>query len=137
MRPRRGYLTSSNRVPAFAAYFERWAADVVLVGNRRLKELGPRKSGEVVATVSILASGQLEDVEIDRSSGSENIDDMVKRIAYAAAPFAPFPPEIASRFAVLDVTATWVFSGPRENESEMSIASGVGIKEFEAIAANH
>jgi protein TonB len=132
-RPRRGSLTSSNRAPAFAAYFERWASDVILAGNRKLKESSPGKAGRVVATVSILASGELEGVEIDRSSGTESLDDLVKRIAYVAAPFAPFPPDIASRFAVLEVTAACVFSSQRRDESEISIAAGEGVEAFAVI----
>jgi protein TonB len=44
-----------------------------------------------------------------RSSGHDVLDQAAVRIVQLAAPFAPFPPDIAAETDVLDITRTWQF----------------------------
>ena len=61
-------------------------------------------------TVEIRADGSLENVEISRSSGKKVLDEAALRIVRLAAPFAPFPPDIARDTDILSITRTWSFT---------------------------
>jgi protein TonB len=63
-----------------------------------------------VVTVSIKADGSLDRVEISRSSGVKVLDEAAVRIVKLAAPYAPFPADIAKDVDVLGITRTWTFT---------------------------
>jgi protein TonB len=64
----------------------------------------------MVVTVSIKADGSLERVEINRPSGQRILDAAALRIVQLAAPFAPFPADIARDTDILSITRTWIFT---------------------------
>lgn len=64
----------------------------------------------LVETVSIKSDGSLEGVEINRPSGQRILDAAALRIVQLAAPFAPFPPNIARDTDILSITRTWIFT---------------------------
>ena len=66
--------------------------------------------GSLVVTVSIKSDGSLERVEINRSSGQRILDAAALRIVQLAAPFAPFPADIAKDTDILSITRTWIFT---------------------------
>jgi protein TonB len=66
--------------------------------------------GSMVVTVSIKADGSLERVEINRPSGQRILDAAALRIVQLAAPFAPFPADIARDTDILSITRTWIFT---------------------------
>ena len=55
-------------------------------------------------------NGTLMDAIIERSSGSAVLDRAARRIVKLAAPYAPFPPEIAHDTDLLEITRTWMFT---------------------------
>jgi len=61
-------------------------------------------------TVSIKSDGSLERVEINRPSGQRILDAAAVRIVQLAAPFAPFPADIAKDTDILSITRTWIFT---------------------------
>ena len=69
-----------------------------------------RLYGSLVVTVSIRADGSLESVDINRSSGERILDQAAVRIVNLAAPYAPFPPDIAKDTDILSITRTWQFT---------------------------
>ena len=109
-RPKRGYVTPSTREVEYAMYFKQWAEKVEKIGNINYPEAARGRSYRLVMTVSVLADGQVEKIEIDRSSGSRAIDDAAKRIVRLAAPYGRFSAPMHSRYGVLDLTMTWTFS---------------------------
>jgi protein TonB len=64
----------------------------------------------MVVTVSIKSDGSLERVEINRPSGQRILDAAALRIVQLAAPFAPFPADIARDTDILSITRTWIFT---------------------------
>ena len=62
--------------------------------------------GSLVATVSIKSDGSLERVDINRSSGNRILDAAALRIVNLAAPYAPFPADIAKDTDVISITRT-------------------------------
>ena len=63
-----------------------------------------------MVTVAIRSDGSLEGVEISRSSGIKILDQAALRIVRLAAPYAPFPADIAKDTDVMSITRTWMFT---------------------------
>ena len=109
-RPKRGYVTPSTREVEYAMYFKQWAEKVERIGNINYPEAARGRSYRLVMTVSVLADGQVEKIEIDRSSGTRALDDAARRIVRLGAPYGRFSTPMQARYGVLDLTMTWTFS---------------------------
>jgi protein TonB len=60
-------------------------------------------------TVYIRSDGSVADVEIDDPSPHAVLNQAARRIVQLAAPFPPFPPDVARDTDVLAITRTWNF----------------------------
>ncbi|MXS84744.1 energy transducer TonB [Nitrosomonas sp. HPC101] len=113
-RPKRRFIGARTREYRFARYLEDWRLKVERIGNLNYPEEARRKKlyGSLQLTVGVRADGSLESIGIDRSSGSQILDDAAIRIVRLAARngFAPFPPDISRDTDILHITRTWVFS---------------------------
>ena len=111
-RPKRAFVGANVREYAFARYVEDWVAKVERVGNLNYPEAARRQGiyGSLKLTVSIHANGQIEAVEIDRSSGSKILDAAAMRIVELAAPYASFPDDMRKKADILSITRTWTFT---------------------------
>jgi protein TonB len=110
-RPRRHHFMPSTSEYRFAHYFEDWRGRVEKVGNQNYpEEARGRIYGTLQMTVVIDRNGNLLDSVIERSSGSPVLDRAARRIVKLAAPYPPFPPEIARDTDVLEITRTWMFT---------------------------
>jgi protein TonB len=111
-RPRKEFIGSRAREYRFAQYVEDWRLKVERIGNLNYPDSARgRVYGSLVLTVSIKADGELESVEVQRSSGHQILDRAAERIVKMAAPYARFPDNIARDRDILVITRTWTF-GP-------------------------
>jgi protein TonB len=95
----------------FARYVEDWRSRVEKIGNENYPEEARGKIyGSLRLTVAIRKDGALVDTIIEQSSGSPVLDRAARRIVKLAAPYPPFPPEIARDTDILEITRTWVFT---------------------------
>jgi protein TonB len=90
---------------------EAWRRKVERIGNLNYPEAAKDQGlyGSLILRVAVRADGSLEAVRVLRSSGQPLLDEAAKQIVELAAPFAPFPPDIAAETDVLDITRTWQF----------------------------
>ncbi len=111
-RPRRRFVGARTQEFRFARYIEDWRLKIERIGELNYPQAAreQRIYGSLVATVSIRADGSLESVDINRSSGQKILDRAAIRIVHLAAPYAPFPPDIAKDTDVLSITRTWLFT---------------------------
>jgi protein TonB len=111
-RPRRQFVGARTQEYRYARYVEDWRAKIERVGNLNYPDEARRQRvyGSLLLTVSIRRDGTVESIEINRSSGFRVLDQAAVRIVELAAPFAPFPPDIARDTDVLAITRTWSFS---------------------------
>lgn len=58
----------------------------------------------------ILADGSLESVKVVQTSGNDDFDQALIRVAKGAAPFDPFPEDIRKETDVLHIVRTWRYS---------------------------
>lgn len=113
-RPRKHFFSPTTSPYEFALYEEAWRTRVEMVGNSNYpEELKGKIYGRLQLTAYIRADGSLEDVEVDRSSGSAVLDRAAVRLLRMSAPFSPFPASMRSKADVLAITRTWVFSRDR------------------------
>jgi protein TonB len=95
----------------YARYFEDWRARVEKIGNENYPpEARGRYYGSLRMTVAIRKDGSVADTILEKSSGSPVLDRAARRIVMQAAPYSPFPPDIAKDTDILEITRTWIFT---------------------------
>jgi periplasmic protein TonB len=111
-RPKRAFVGANVKEYTFARYVEDWVTKVERVGNVNYPEAARRQGiyGSLKLTVSIHANGHIEQIEVDRSSGSKILDTAAIKIVELAAPFAPFPDDMRKKADILSITRTWTFT---------------------------
>ena len=110
-RPRKKFIGARTEEYRFAQYVEDWRQKIERIGNLNYPEAARGKEyGSLLLTVIIRASGDLERVEINRSSGSKLLDDAARRIVLLAAPYAQFPEAIRRDTDIIEITRTWTFT---------------------------
>lgn len=119
-RPRRRFIGSRTQETRFARYVEDWRQKIERIGDLNYPQgaRDERLHGRLVLTVAIRADGTVEAVSINRPSGYKVLDDGARRIVQLAAPFAPFPPDIAKDVDILHITRTWTFTTAERFVSE-------------------
>jgi protein TonB len=111
-RPKRKFVGARAQEYRFAQYVDNWRLKIERVGNLNYPdEARTRKIfGKLQLTVAIKANGEVETVEINRSSGHKVLDQAAIRIVRLAAPFDPFPANIRADTDILHITRTWTFT---------------------------
>lgn len=110
-RPRKKFIGARAEEYRFAQYVEDWRQKIERVGNLNYPEAAKgRLYGSLVLTVIIKSNGELERVDINRSSGKKLLDEAAQRIVQLAAPYAVFPESIRRDTDVIEITRTWSFT---------------------------
>lgn len=110
-RPRKHHFMPSTSEYRYARYVEDWRARVEKIGNDNYPdEARGRHYGTLRMTVAIRKDGSVVDIIIEQSSGSPVLDRAARRIVRLAAPYSPFPPDIARDTDILEITRTWIFT---------------------------
>jgi TonB family protein len=63
-----------------------------------------------LVSVAIRSDGSVDEVTIVRSSGNAETDNAVRRIVRLNARYSSFPPNIASRYDVIEIRRVWSFA---------------------------
>ena len=100
----------SARAAEVAAYLDYWETLVEQVGNQHYPQEARRNQvfGSLRLAVTLLPDGTVTKVEVLQSSGHRVLDLAAIRTIRLAAPFAPFPPELAA-WDRLEIIRTWLF----------------------------
>jgi periplasmic protein TonB len=103
------WTTPDTKAAELAPYLDSWRHKVEHIGTIHFpaaaRSAGP-KSNPVIE-VGILADGSLDKAEIRRSSGSNELDNAALQTLKLAAPFDPFPPDLARQHRVLRFVYEW------------------------------
>lgn len=111
-RPKRRFVGARAAEYRFAQYVEDWRQKVERIGNLNYPDSARgRLYGSLVLTVAIKQDGELERVELNRSSGHQVLDEAALRIVRLAAPYAAFPEAVRRDTDILEITRTWTFTG--------------------------
>ena len=119
-RPKRRFVGARAEEYRFARYVEDWRLKIERIGNLNYPEAARAQKlyGNLLLTVSIRSDGSLENVELNRTSGSRILDAAAIRIVEMSAPFAPFPPDVKRDTDILHITRTWTFTKADSLESQ-------------------
>jgi periplasmic protein TonB len=119
-RPKRKFIGARTAEYRFARYVEEWRAKVERVGNQNYPEAAKQRDlhGSLQLTVAIKTDGQIESVEINKSSGHKILDAAAVHIVELAAPFAAFSSDMQKDTDVLHITRTWTFTRADQLTSE-------------------
>ena len=111
-RPKRQFVGARAAEYRFAVYVDKWRQKIERIGNLNYPEEAKarRLYGSLQLTVAIKADGEVESVEINRSSGHKVLDQAAIRIVRLAAPFERFPDNIRADTDILHITRTWTFT---------------------------
>ena len=111
-RPKRKFVGARAQEYRFAVYVDNWRQKVERIGNLNYPVEAKAKKiyGRLQLTVAIKADGEIEGVEINRSSGYKVLDQAALRIVRLAAPYDPFPANIRRDTDILHITRTWTFT---------------------------
>ena len=111
-RPKKKFVGARAEEYRFAQYVDNWRQKIERIGN--LNYPGEAKTrriyGSLQVTVGIKMDGEIESVEINRSSGQRILDQAALRIVRLAAPFDRFPDNIKVDTDILYITRTWTFT---------------------------
>jgi protein TonB len=114
--PRVRRLTAASaKQSSDAAYLLDWRRRLEAVGTQYYPQASVRYGmyGDLRMLVVIRQDGTLEDIRILSSSGFAVLDEAAIKIVRMAAPYSPFPPELAATTDKLEIVRTWHF---QENE---------------------
>lgn len=119
--PRRKFIGARAEGAVYAEYVEKWRQRIETVGTQNFPQEARRLRifGSLLLTVSIKADGSVEQVEIERSSGHQILDQAAMRIVELAGPFSPFPAAVRSEYDILSITRQWSFT---RNDLGLAIA---------------
>ena len=111
-RPKRKFVGARASEYRFAQYVDTWRIKIERIGNLNYPAEAKSKKlyGRLQMTVAIKADGEVENIEINRSSGYKVLDQAAIRIVRLSAPFEPFPANIRQDTDILHITRTWTFT---------------------------
>jgi protein TonB len=111
-RPKRKFVGARASEYRFAQYIDTWRQKIERIGNLNYPEEAKARKiyASLQLTVAIKADGEVEGVEINKSSGYKFLDQAAIRIVRLAAPFERFPDKIRVDTDILHITRTWTFT---------------------------
>ncbi len=109
-RPRKRFIGANTKEYRFAQYEEDWRAKIERIGTLNYPaEARGKLYGTLQLTVTIRPDGQVDSIELNKSSNLKILDAAARRIVEMAAPFAAFPADIRKDTDLLVITRTWFF----------------------------
>lgn len=111
-RPKRKFFGGRVKESKYAKYYDalRHRIETIGTANYPLAAKELNLYGKLVLTFSIKKDGQLEKIEIDKSSGYRVLDAAAKRTIEMSAPFTPFPSAIRKETDIIHFTRTMLFT---------------------------
>jgi protein TonB len=107
------WIAADTRESDVAVYLDGWRRKIERVGTMNFPDAARRekRSGTPVIEVTIGSDGKLLETVVRRSSGHAEIDEAAMRILKLAAPFDPFPGELAGKHDEIRIAYEWQFLG--------------------------
>ena len=111
-RPKKKFVGARASEYRFAVYVDNWRLKIERIGNLNYPEEARKNKlyGSLQLTVGIRANGEVESIEVNKSSRSKVLDQAAIRIVRMAAPFDRFPDNIRADTDILYITRTWTFT---------------------------
>jgi protein TonB len=107
------WIAADTRESDVAVYLDSWRRKIERVGTMNFPDVARRQklSGTPVIEVTIGSDGKLLQTVVRRSSGHAEIDEAAMRILKLAAPYDPFPGDLAAKHDEIRIAYEWQFLG--------------------------
>ncbi|MBK9364578.1 MAG: energy transducer TonB [Rubrivivax sp.] len=93
-----------------ALYAEAWARRIHLnTAADTFREAAQKSHRHPMVTVAVRSDGSVESVTVVVPSGVPELDEAIRRIVMALAPYPPFLPALARDYDVVEIRRTWHF----------------------------
>ncbi|MGZ3259704.1 MAG: TonB C-terminal domain-containing protein, partial [Croceibacterium sp.] len=107
---RRTLFARTDRNVVLTMYAEGWRQRIELnAALDAFKEAKGKPHVDPVVTVALRSDGSVEGIRFDRPSGAAEIDEAIRRIVQALAPYGAFPPDLANEYDVIEIRRVWTF----------------------------
>jgi len=111
-RPRRYTISSASTKKSHdALYLDNWRRRIEAIGNINYPEEARREQiyGSLRLLVALLPNGEVERIQVMKSSQHKVLDQAAIEIVELAAPFQPFPQAMRDEVDILEIIRTWHF----------------------------
>lgn len=99
-----------------AGYLAKWRSQIEEIGMMLSEEHRALGEGDVRLAVRVLASGELAEIRVIKTSGDLALDRAAQNTVVLAAPFPAFSAELARQTSELTIVRTWQFRTERRDE---------------------
>lgn len=108
---REKYINPDSMTTLENFYLQNWKRKVERVGTLNFPEQAKQLSVPRGPTldVALRADGTVHSIRLVHSSGYQSLDRAAFKIVELAAPYAPFPKELQSRYDILHIVRKWRF----------------------------
>jgi protein TonB len=119
-RPKKKFVGARTSEYRFAQYIDNFRVKIERIGTLNYPEEARMRKiyASLQLTVGIRADGEVESIEVNRSSGYKFLDQAAIRIVRLSAPFEPFSVDIHRDTDILYITRTWMFTKSDQVVSE-------------------
>lgn len=91
-------------------YAESWARKIQLnTAPEVARDAATKTRTNAVVTVALRRDGSVESVVFVVSSGSPEVDTVIRNLVQNNAPYIAFPPALAREYDVVEIRRTWAF----------------------------
>lgn len=118
--PRKRYIGPATREVVYAAYYDRLRRLIELRGTENFPQAnGLKLYGQLTMGITIGPQGQLQQLEVIRSSGQPRLDQQAIEIVRSVAPFAPFEAGLRRQADQLVVVSRFVFARDKTLQTQV------------------
>jgi len=93
----------------YARYIDAWRQKIEILGSMRMAEDLKSLPSKIQMTVKIKSDGGIDDIEVNKSSGSTAFDNSLKNVIQSGAPYASFSEDMRKEISVIAIKRTWYF----------------------------
>ena len=104
-------ISSQTKERDYQSYFQSWKNKVEKIGALNYPKAARSGINEtLVMTVTLNQSGEVINIQMNKSSGVKDLDDAAENIVRLGSPYAPFPESFKEKLDTLQIRRVWRFS---------------------------
>ena len=104
-------ISSQTKERDYQSYFQSWKNKVEKIGALNYPKAARSGINEtLIMTVTLNQSGEVINIQMNKSSGVKDLDDAAENIVRLGSPYAPFPESFKEKLDTLQIQRVWRFS---------------------------
>lgn len=112
-------ISSQTKERDYQSYFQSWKNKVEKIGALNYPKAARSGINEtLIMTVTLNQSGEVINIQMNKSSGVRELDDAAENIVRLGSPYAPFPESFKEKLDTLQIRRVWRFSNSLGDTSD-------------------